>query len=186
MAPLVAPGRVGSLAQVLIKMTAPGVPDLYQGSELWDLSLVDPDNRRPVDYETRRRLLAAARDRPSPEAVMAAADSGLPKLWVIERALDARRRFPEAFGAEGRYEPLEVRGPPQRDTSSRSLRGGRVATVVPRFPLRLGGHWQSTTVNLPDGAWENHLTGERVRGGAVGVARLLQRFPVALLVAGLI
>ena len=62
------------------------------------------------------------------------------------------------------------------------LRGGRVATVVPRFALRLGGRWESTTVSLPAGDWENRLTGERVRGGALDLGRLLQRFPVALLV----
>jgi (1->4)-alpha-D-glucan 1-alpha-D-glucosylmutase len=180
-ATLVAPGRVGSLAQILIKMTAPGVPDLYQGSEVWDLSLVDPDNRRPVDYEARRRLLAQVRDQPSPEAVMAAADSGLPKLWVIERALDARRRMPEAFGAEGAYEPLPGEGRRSENVVA-FLRGGRVATVVPRFVLRLGGRWESTTVTLPDGSWDNRLTGERVRGGALDLGRLLQRFPVALLV----
>jgi (1->4)-alpha-D-glucan 1-alpha-D-glucosylmutase len=178
--PLVEPGRIGSLSQVLVKMTAPGIPDIYQGTEVWDLSLVDPDNRRPVDYETRRRLLAEVGDRPPAEAVMAAADSGLPKLWVIERSLDARRRFPEAFGPEGAYEPLEAEGRRSEHVVA-YVRGGRVATIVPRFPLRLGGSWQSTTVNLPDGDWENRLTGERVRGGAVGLAGLLQRFPVALL-----
>ncbi|MGC2660830.1 MAG: malto-oligosyltrehalose synthase, partial [Bryobacteraceae bacterium] len=80
--PLIQPGRVNSLAQVLLKLTAPGVPDLYQGSELWDLSLVDPDNRRPVDYEARRNLL---RELPGLTAsdVMRRIDEGLPKLWLI-------------------------------------------------------------------------------------------------------
>ena len=179
-APLIAPGRVGSLAQVLVKMTAPGVPDVYQGTEAWDLSLVDPDNRRPVDFAARRRLLAEARDTPSPEALMAASDSGLPKVWVIERALEARRRFPGAFGPEGTYEPLEAEGR-RRDHVVAFVRGGRVATIAPRFPLRLGGNWQATTLALPDGEWLNRLTGERVRGGPVGLTALLQRFPVALL-----
>jgi (1->4)-alpha-D-glucan 1-alpha-D-glucosylmutase len=178
--PLVAPGRIGSLAQVLVKMTAPGVPDIYQGTEAWDLSLVDPDNRRPVDYEARRRLLSMARAMPTPELAMAAADSGLPKLWLIERALEARRRFPGAFGSEGAYVPLEAEGR-RSECVVAFLRGGRVATIVPRFPLRLGGNWQSTTVGVPEGEWENRLTGERVRGGSVAMAGLLQRFPVALL-----
>jgi (1->4)-alpha-D-glucan 1-alpha-D-glucosylmutase len=114
---------------------------------------------------------------------MAAADSGLPKLWLIQRALAIRRRFPDAFGARGEYEPLVAEGRRSEHVVA-FLRGGQVATVVPRFPLRLGGNWQSTVVNLPDGAWENLLTGERVRGGAVGVAALLERFPVALLLRG--
>jgi (1->4)-alpha-D-glucan 1-alpha-D-glucosylmutase len=179
-APLVAPGRIGSMAQVLVKMTAPGVPDLYQGTELWDLSLVDPDNRRPVDYAVRRRLLAEARETATPEAVLAASDSGLPKLWLIDRALDARGRFPDAFGAEGNYEPLVAEGRRSEHVVG-YVRGGRVATIVPRFPLRLGGNWQSTTVDIPDGDWVNRLTGERVPGGPTGMAGLLQRFPVALL-----
>src|SRR4029079_15391161 len=79
-APLVGPGRVVSLAQTLLKLTAPGVPDFYQGTEVWDLSLVDPDNRRPVDYALRRRLLAALAGDPSPEDVMSRMDEGLPKM----------------------------------------------------------------------------------------------------------
>ncbi|MGH9152851.1 MAG: malto-oligosyltrehalose synthase, partial [Acidimicrobiales bacterium] len=93
---LVAPGRVNSLAQVLVKLTAPGVPDTYQGSELWDLSLVDPDNRRPVDYGVRRRLLGQLAGL-GPEAVLARADEGLPKLTVVREALQLRRRRPGAF-----------------------------------------------------------------------------------------
>jgi (1->4)-alpha-D-glucan 1-alpha-D-glucosylmutase len=133
-----------------------------------------------VDYDTRRRLLAEVRRRPSPEAVMAAADSGLPKLWVTERSLDARRLLPEAFGPEGEYEPLEAEGRRSENVVG-FLRGGRIATIVPRFPLRLAGDWLSTEVNLPQGEWENRLTGDRVRGGAVAMAALLKRFPVALL-----
>jgi (1->4)-alpha-D-glucan 1-alpha-D-glucosylmutase len=134
-----------------------------------------------VDFDTRRRLLAGLRDAPAPEAVLAAADSGLPKLWVIDRALDARRRYPRAFGEDGDYLPLEAEG--RRSAHAVGLlRGGRIAAVVPRFPLRLAGSWQATTVTLPGGEWRNQLTGETVRGGKVGMAGLLQRFPVALLV----
>ena len=178
--PLVPAGRVGSLAQVLVKMTAPGVPDVYQGCELWDLSLVDPDNRRPVDYEERRRVLALVKDAPAPEEVLAASDDGAPKLWVIWSALRLRRRHAEAFGPEGDYVPLLAEGR-RAGHALGYVRGDSVAVVVPRFPLRLAGNWQSTTVALPEGGWLNHLTGERVHGGAVGLAGLLQRFPVALL-----
>ncbi len=92
--PLIQPGRINSLAQVLLKLTCPGIPDTYQGSELWDLSLVDPDNRRPVDYDLRRRLLAEL-PRLQVEEVWQRIDEGLPKLWTIHHALQARRNYPQ-------------------------------------------------------------------------------------------
>src|SRR5262249_61082233 len=81
-APLIAAGRINSLAQTLLKLTVPGVPDIYQGTELWDLSLVDPDNRRPVDYALRRRLLTSL-EPATPAEIVARSDAGLPKRWVI-------------------------------------------------------------------------------------------------------
>src|SRR5437899_7334876 len=91
-------GGFNSLSQVLIKLTAPGVPDIYQGNELWDLSLVDPDNRRPVDYDLRRKLLAELAQGLTPEAILRRSGEGLPKLWVTRQALHFRRRRPELFG----------------------------------------------------------------------------------------
>ncbi len=178
-APLVAPGRVTSMAQALVKLTAPGVPDTYQGSEVWDLSLVDPDNRRPVDYDTRRRLLA---DLPGLDAaaVWARADDGLPKLHVVREALHLRRRRPEAFGAEGAYEPLVASGAKAGHVVA-FARGDAVVTVVPRLVLGLGGEWADTLVDLPAGHWRNVLTGGHVDGGPVPLAALLAAFPVALL-----
>ncbi len=90
---IVEPGRVNSLTQTLIKLTAPGVPDFYQGCELWDFSLVDPDNRRPVDFESRRALLKQL-DGATPEQVMERAGEGLPKLWLIKQVLALRGRLP--------------------------------------------------------------------------------------------
>ncbi|MCU1258780.1 MAG: malto-oligosyltrehalose synthase, partial [Bryobacterales bacterium] len=90
--PLIEPGRGQALSQVLVKITAPGVPDIYQGTELWDLSLVDPDNRRPVDYAARRRLLDEL-DALTPEQILARGDEGLPKLWTIRQALRIRERL---------------------------------------------------------------------------------------------
>src|SRR5262249_3837699 len=111
-APLIEPGRVNSLSQTLIKLTAPGVPDIYQGAELSTISLVDPDTRRPVAYETRRRLLAelegGARD---VDALVGRWDEGLPKLHLTRRALHLRRRRPEWFGPDGGYTPLPAEGP---------------------------------------------------------------------------
>ncbi|HEV7515217.1 MAG TPA: hypothetical protein VGR07_02850, partial [Thermoanaerobaculia bacterium] len=179
-APLVAPGRIHSLAQVLLKLTAPGVPDFYQGSELWDLSLVDPDNRRPVDYELRQRLLADLAGNPTPEAILARMDEGLPKLWLIRQGLHLRRRFPELFGRGATYRSLPVHGA-RAEHAVAFTRGEGVVTLVPRLVMKLGGDWGETAVDLPAGRFRNELTGEEVDGGERPVAALLARFPVALL-----
>jgi (1->4)-alpha-D-glucan 1-alpha-D-glucosylmutase len=180
--PLVPPGRTNALAAQLLKLTAPGVPDLYQGSEVWDLSLVDPDNRRPVDFAERSRLLAAL-EHSTLEAIDGGADEGLAKLHVTRTALDARRRLPEAFGAgpSGRYEALGATGQAAGHVVA-FVRGGRMATVVPRLVMGLAhrGGWGDTTVELPRGRWRNQLSGEAFDGGAVSLGALLGRFPVAL------
>ena len=106
--PLVEAGRVNSLAQTLVKLTAPGVPDIYQGTELWDLSLVDPDNRRPVDFEVRRGLLEDAATLSAEEA-WRRREEGLPKLWLIRKTLAARAQRPEWFAGTSAYEPLIAR-----------------------------------------------------------------------------
>jgi (1->4)-alpha-D-glucan 1-alpha-D-glucosylmutase len=173
-------GRINSLAQTLMKCTAPGVPDTYQGSELWDLSLVDPDNRRPVDYELRRRLLSELRAGMNVEEMMRRIDTGLPKLCVLHHALCLRREHPEWFGADAAYTPILAEG-----SKSAHLvgyrRGDHVVALVPRWPLKLAGNWAATTVELPPGRWENIFTHEFVAGGRMRVQTLLQRFPVALL-----
>jgi (1->4)-alpha-D-glucan 1-alpha-D-glucosylmutase len=177
--PLVEPGRATSLAQTLLKLTAPGVPDIYQGTELWALHLVDPDNRTPVDYEQRRLLLEAV-ERATLAEILGRADEGLPKLWVVRQALHARRREPDVFD-EGAYEPLSARGARAGHVVA-FVRGARALTVVPRLVLTLGGDWADTTLDLPAGSWHDELTGADMRGGAVRLAELLGRFPVALLV----
>jgi (1->4)-alpha-D-glucan 1-alpha-D-glucosylmutase len=173
-------GRVNSLAQTLMKHTAPGVPDLYQGTELWDLSLVDPDNRRPVDYKVRCRLLQEMRTL-SAGQVMERMEDGLPKLWTIYHALCLRRTHPEWFGAGSGYRALKATGVKKAHVIA-YLRGDSVVTVVPRMVVTLAGKWASTAIALPKGQWKNRLTGERVEGGKVAVEGLLQEFPVALLV----
>jgi (1->4)-alpha-D-glucan 1-alpha-D-glucosylmutase len=161
---------VTALAQKLVQLTMPGVADTHQGSELFDLSLVDPDNRRPVDYDVRRQLLAA---QVMPPAVD---DSGAAKLHVVAQALRLRREHPNWFLASESYEPL--------DAGSRALafvRSGRVATVVPlRAVATAERSWGDDTVALPDGSWRNVLTGERVT--STRLTDLLATFPVALLV----
>ena len=173
------PGRINSLAQALLKLTAPGVPDVYQGCELWCDSLVDPDNRRPVDYELRRRLLASLAGA-APEEVLAGMDEGLPKLWVTRQALHLRRRCPDCFGAAADYRPLPAVG--ERAAHAVAFcRAGRVVTVVPRLVLGLAGDWRDTRIELGPGDWFNELTGEAWSAGPCRLADLLARFPVALL-----
>jgi (1->4)-alpha-D-glucan 1-alpha-D-glucosylmutase len=174
------PGRVNSLAQTLLKHTSPGVPDLYQGAELWDLSLVDPDNRRPVDYDHRRRLLQDLGDR-SAEQILARMEDGLPKLHVIHQALLLRREHPEWFGADAAYTPILAEGS-RFCHAVAYLRGNQVLTLVPRLPMTLGDKWDDTTLSVPSGTWRNRLTGERVEatGEGLPIAELLREFPVAL------
>ena len=176
--PLIEPGRINSLAQTLLKLTAPGIPDFYQGTELWNLSLVDPDNRRPVDYALRRRLLAEAKDM-TPEEIWRRIDDGLPKLWVIRQTLKLRRER-RLCAPQDDYQPLTCRGAKSRHLVA-FARGGRAITVVPRLVLKLGGSWNDTTVALPSGRWHNAFTGEMLKGGDLRVANLLRRFPVAFL-----
>lgn len=177
-------GRINSLAQTLIKQTAPGVPDQYQGSELWDLSLVDPDNRRPVDYEVRNKRLQEIKYLPPQHAAsecMRRSDEGLPKLWVIHRTLQLRREHPEYFSAKAGYTPLMFQGA-KSGHGIGYVRGGSVATIAPRLPHLLGGDWADTVVQLPGGRWTDLLSGTQVHGGDVPMKDLLREFPVALLV----
>ncbi|WP_019558641.1 malto-oligosyltrehalose synthase [Thioalkalivibrio sp. ALE12] len=177
--PLVAPGRTNSLAQTLIKLTAPGVPDLYQGSELWDLSLVDPDNRRPVDFATRARLLEELQHL-TPAQIQARADEGLPKQWLVHQALALRRSHPEWFGPDAAYTPLRASGERASHVVA-YLRGDGVLVLVPRLVLGLGGDWRDTRMTVPSGTWHNRLSGMTLQGGEHPVAEILAAFPVALL-----
>jgi (1->4)-alpha-D-glucan 1-alpha-D-glucosylmutase len=175
---LVAHGRVNSLAWHTVMLTSPGVPDVYQGTEVWNLSLVDPDNRRPVDYELLRRLLDEVRDASAAD-VMGRADDGATKLWLIARLLSLRARRAELF--EGSvYAPLAVEGAKARHALA--FARGRLAVVVPVLVAGLAGAWAGTTVALPHGRWEDALTGAVCEGGGpVGLASLLGAFPVAVL-----
>jgi (1->4)-alpha-D-glucan 1-alpha-D-glucosylmutase len=175
---VVGPGRVNSLAQVLLKLTAPGVPDIYQGTELWDLSLVDPDNRRAVDYDQRRKLLAALEGM-SPENILQRMEEGLPKLWVVRQTLRLRSEQPGTF-TRGTYTALRAAGL-KADHVVACMRGESIIAVAPRLPLTLNGQWEETSIELPAKAWKNVLTGETLKGGKIQLADLLGRFPVALL-----
>jgi (1->4)-alpha-D-glucan 1-alpha-D-glucosylmutase len=179
-APLIRPGWINSLTQTLLKLMAPGIPDTYQGEELWQLNLVDPDNRRPVDYDHRRRLL---KELPglSVDQVWQRIDEGLPKLWVTFHALRLRRERSNAFGPEGTYEALHAHGPQARHFIGFS-RGSEVLVMAPRLNWQLSGNWQATRTQIPSGNWYNVLTGETWAGETLMLADLLGRFPVGLLV----
>jgi (1->4)-alpha-D-glucan 1-alpha-D-glucosylmutase len=177
--PLILPGRINSLAQTLLKMVVPGVPDFYQGSELWDLSLVDPDNRRPVDFALRSRLLARARELGAADA-LADWDSGLPKLWMAARLLHLRRDRPADFGDGSKYQPLVAQGA----HLSRLLafrRGDNLIAVVPRLATSLRGDWGDTRLPLPGGAWRDCFTAAILEREA-SPEGLFAGFPVALLI----
>lgn len=177
---LLTPGRINGLAQTLIKLTAPGVPDTYQGGELWDLRLVDPDNRGPVDYAARQAMLIELKAGLSAEEIMKRADSGMPKLWVVHRALALRREQPAWFGALAAFTPIQAKGP-RLDHVVAYLRGADVITCVPRWSALGSNRWGATSIELPEGHWTNELTGEQWKGGIVRIQALLARFPVALL-----
>ena len=171
--------RTVSLAQKLVQLTMPGVPDVYQGSELWDHSLVDPDNRRPVDHALRAELMAEL-DNLDITEICHRTEVGLSKLHVVRTALRLRRDRPTSFGVAGPYVPLTAHGPRAGHCLAFG-RGDDIITVVPRLPVSLGGDWRGTTLPVPAGAWVDTLSGARLDGGSVPVAQLLEHFPVALL-----
>ena len=168
--------RVNTLGAKLVQLTMPGVADTYQGCELTGLSLVDPDNRRPVDYQRRRRLLAALADGPD-QAVGLDAE----KLLVTSRALWLRRDHPDWFA--GGYMPLAAEGP-AADHVVAYARGGHAVAVVTRLPagLRRRGGWADTTLPLPELHWRDVLTGVRHAGLRPPLEELTRRLPVALLI----
>jgi (1->4)-alpha-D-glucan 1-alpha-D-glucosylmutase len=172
-------GQTTSLAQAALLVTAPGIPDLYQGSELWDLSLVDPDNRRPVDHEERARLLRELLEAPV-EVALDHLDDGGAKLWLLAQLLRHRRLDPAPYRSS-RYDPLEATGAKADHVVAFQREG--LLVVVPRLLAGLAGGWDDTELPLPAGAWSDLLTGS-CHHGSVPLAHLLGRFPVSVLVPG--
>jgi (1->4)-alpha-D-glucan 1-alpha-D-glucosylmutase len=164
--------RVTTLAAKLVQLTAPGVPDVYQGTELVTLSLVDPDNRRPVDYDVRRARQQRLRSGAAP------ADLDDEKLLVTRTAVRARRDAPDSFA--GTYEAFESGD----DCLLGFFRGGDHLTLVTRWPTTLAarGGWADSTVQLPGRAWTDALTGRRIGSGRQRVQDIFASLPVALLV----
>ncbi|MGA9376117.1 MAG: malto-oligosyltrehalose synthase [Mycobacterium sp.] len=156
--------RTDSLGQKLLALTVPGVPDIYQGTELFDDSLVDPDNRRPVDYAARRAALRDGTD---------------PKMRVTHAALRLRRELPETF-LDGDYRPVLADGSASAHLVA-FLRGDDVLVAVSRWTVKLAeSGWGDTTLTLPDGIWTDRLTG-RIHGGTPAATELFAELPVALL-----
>jgi len=174
LATITMPGWINSLSAKLIQLTAPGVPDVYQGSELWELSLVDPDNRRPVDFALRRRLLADLDGGVLP----AIGETGAAKLLVTSRALRLRRDHPDLFT---RYAPLPAFGSAVRHAVV--FDRGEVVTVATRLPVALAGigGWGDTTIVLAGRPIVDVITGRTFDGGTLHLAELLDHYPVALL-----
>ena len=169
------PGYANSLGQKLVQLTAPGVPDVYQGTELWDFSLVDPDNRRPVDYAARREILARITDGELPEVDA----SGAAKLLVVHKALKLRQEHPALFHG---YRPLRAEGAAAEHCLA-FTRSADLAVAVTRLPVGLDadGGWRDTVLPLPGGVWTDVLTG---REASPELSALFGRYPVALLVRG--
>jgi (1->4)-alpha-D-glucan 1-alpha-D-glucosylmutase len=190
-------GLLNSLAQTVLRVTAPGVPDTYQGSELWDFSLVDPDNRRPVDYAKRRAMLENLnRGTPDVRELLRTKEDGRVKLFVTSRTLACRRERPGLFSA-GEYVPVEAVGERADHVFAFARRHeGRTAVVViPRLiagllgsqaDVPVGPIWGDTRLALPDhlafGSLRNIFTGKSTSPRATDLSTLLAGFPVAVLI----
>jgi (1->4)-alpha-D-glucan 1-alpha-D-glucosylmutase len=196
-------GIFNSLSQVLLKYTAPGVPDTYQGTELWDLSMVDPDNRRPVDYEQRMSFLKDIKEKSQTDSVklidelFSTKEDGRIKLFLTHKVLQARKEYLDVF-LKGEYLPLEVSGKFKEHVVAfaRRFEDTMAIAIAPRFftslvqpgEYPLGEQvWADTQLHLPQASqstWRDAITNQTISGsGAIAIGQILQHFPVALLVS---
>jgi (1->4)-alpha-D-glucan 1-alpha-D-glucosylmutase len=192
-------GQWNSLSQTLLELTSPGVPDIYQGSELWDFSLVDPDNRRPVDYKRREELLSGLKSawdgdrRALVSDLLADTSDGRIKLYLIAAGLQFRRDHIRVFD-DGAYRPLDAQGEKASHLCafSRATKDETVVVIAPVLVKALaegeprppmGEAWGDTQLRVEDGEYRDVFTGEpvTVKGGLLPVADVLAHFPVALL-----
>jgi (1->4)-alpha-D-glucan 1-alpha-D-glucosylmutase len=183
-------GAINSLSQVLLKMTSPGLPDIYQGNEIWDFSLVDPDNRRPVDYAQRREMLAGLTNA-DPAELLNAWPDGRIKLFVTQRMLRFRRDHPDLF-LRGRYVPLKTEGAHAESCVAFAREHGNewLIVIAPRLTARVGfpatgERWQGTAVEVPEAASGSGavdlFTGRelRVEVGALRLSEAMAVLPFA-------
>ncbi len=181
-------GASNGLAQVVLKLASPGIPDTYQGSELWDLRLVDPDNRTPVDYDERRAALKSL-EGAKPRDLLASFRDGRVKLHVLRAGLLLRREMPKPF-IEGDYTPIDA----GEDIVAfiRNHAEGSIAAAVTRrphqvtqgrAPFAIGDHWAQRRIALPRGEWRDALTNERhlVEENGIAASKLFEHLPVSLL-----
>lgn len=206
-------GMLNSLSQSLLKLTAPGVPDIYQGDELWEFNLVDPDNRRAVDYAVRNAALndiapsaglSSQKQDGHAQDLASNLEDGRVKMYVIWKTLSLRSKCSELF-AQGDYAPLSVSGPHAKHVVafSRSWAQSRIIVVVPRLSAQVSKNemrlpvsaniWDNTAIHVPGAtglSFQNAFTGESLQAQNSGeeasleVASILRSFPVALLVSG--
>lgn len=190
-------GIYNSLSQILIKHIAPGIPDLYQGAELWELSLVDPDNRRPVDYQKRMDFLTDIQAKIPGDRrnflkyLIATQESGKIKLFLIHQLLKARQQHPELFN-NGDYQPIEVAGKYRNNAIAwaRNYNGRSIVAIAPRFltqvvspgQLPVGEVWNDTYLQLPPGNWYNPLEDTTISGEKLALRDILVDFPVGFLI----
>ena len=185
-------GVFNSLSQTLIKITSPGIPDFYQGTELWDLSLVDPDNRRPVDFAQREAYLEAIQTADSQliPGLLKNPTDGRIKLFLIAQALKVRNQFQSVF-LNGDYIPLEATGKFKDHiiAFARQEENKMVVTIAPRFftqliqpnQLPIGEIWEDTAIELPAANWKDAITKTELTGSTIALKDALKHFPVALL-----
>lgn len=174
-------GFLNSLTQVVLKVCSPGVPDFYQGTDAWDFSLVDPDNRRPIDYDRRIRMLQPSA---SPRMLLRRWRDGAIKAFVTKRSLEVRRRRLDLF-ADGSYRAIET-GTPHAVAFTRGE--DDVLVVVPRLTsqlvraprLPLGEVWGDAAIAI-GGSWQNAFTGEAISGESLRLRDVFAAFPVAIL-----
>jgi len=187
-------GILNSLSQTLLKLTCPGIPDFYQGTELWDFTLVDPDNRRPVDYHSRMDFLQEIQSKDSADFIkMIIQNKNDPKikLFAITKVLEIRKQYADLF-LKGEYIPLEIDGTLNKHVIAFARKFGELWTItaVPRFSrefIEQGHHWKEASLTLPKEApqqWKNAFTGEGLNiSGNISLKDLFSQFPVIFLVS---
>jgi (1->4)-alpha-D-glucan 1-alpha-D-glucosylmutase len=187
-------GALSSISQLILKVTSPGVPDFYRGTEVQDLSLADPDNRRPVDFTARVEMLRELKDHANPADLLKTWRDGRMKMYVLWKSLEFRRSHPDLF-REGEYIPLHVTGPREQHivALARRWRDQWCVVAAPRLMAGLTRSgtppvgtkvWRDTMIELPADApseWTNVLTGE-VLSNSLAVSRLFSILPAGLLV----
>ena len=185
-------GAINSLSQILLKLASPGVPDIYQGNEIWDYSLVDPDNRRPVDYKKRAEMLSCLTSR-TPEELVQNWPDGRIKMFLTQRTLQFRREHVDLFRS-GNYIPLRAVGAFADSCIgfARRLNGKSAIVIVPRLSSRVGfppiaERWKDTALELPEGftleRCRNALTGRElwIKNRQLPLAEAMSILPFALL-----